>query len=207
MTMNFRLIKSALVDLLVANEAGRYRTIGHQRQNAAGSEVLNNGRTVQVFYQNGDIPKSGSSTNGPFKHDITFQVILTVSKKSIGDRATLDNPASTEVQRQAAIASFQESEALADDSFDELVDHVFQVILDARNRDLGAGFLIGSRWLSNIRKDDYLYRGEMVVLSGALTITCSTDEQVTGETPTPGNIIDVAVEVDDDPAKAGVRLE
>jgi hypothetical protein len=202
--MNFRTIKASVVSLLGAAEAGRFRTIGYQRQDIAGSEVLNNERTVQVFFSSGDFPKSGSSTNGPYKHDITFQIILTVAKKSFGDLATLNNPASTELQRQTAIASFSESESLVDDSFDELVDHVFQIINDARNRNLGAGFNIGSRWLNGITKNDYLYRGEMCVLSGAMSLTCTTDEQVTGETGTAGDIVDVTVEIDEDPGKAGV---
>ena len=204
MTMNFRTIKSSIVTLLGAAEASRFRTIGYQRQGISGSEVLNNERTVQVFFSSGDFPKSGSSTNGPYKHDITFQVILTVAKKSIGDITTLNNPASTEGQRQTAIASFAESESLVDNSFDELVDHVFQIINDARNRNLGAGFNIGSRWLNGISKNDYLYRGDMCVLSGAMNLTCTIDEQVLGEIGTAGDIFDVTVEIDQDPGKAGV---
>ena len=78
--MNFRKIKGSIIqNVLGPAEAGRFQTIGYQRQTGsvqqAGSGVTN----VQVFYSSGDFPKSTRWT-GPVSHDITYRVELTVAR-------------------------------------------------------------------------------------------------------------------------------
>jgi len=213
MTMNFRLIKASVVNLLGAAEGGRYRTIGYQKPGQGESEVKNNDRSVQVYYSSGDFSKSGGGVAGSStSHEITINFDLTVSKPALVDLSIIQNPASTPAQIQGALAALQEASDLADNSFDELADIIYQEIMDARNVDLGLARPVGSRWISGINKDDPLPRGKLVVLTGSMQLTCKIDEQVTGATPEPA--VPPAIDVDNkfyqpdsataDKAEAGV---
>jgi len=183
MTMNFRLIKASVVNLLGTAAAGRYRTIGFQKPGQGAAEVKDNNRSVQVYYSSGDFPKSAGNPSGPTTHEITINFDLTVSAPARVDLSVIQNPASTPAQIQSALAALQEAANLADDSIDELADNIYQEIMDARNIDLGLARPVASRWIGNINKDDPLPRGKLVVLTGTMQLTCKIDEQVSGETP------------------------
>lgn len=179
--MNFRTVKDAIIALLAAKAAGRYRTIGHQERSQAPSEVKNSNRSAQVYFSSGDFPKSSGSLTGPFKHNITFRIDLTVSKSAKGDLAVIDNPASSESALQTALTNIQEATALADTSLDELYDIIFNVLLDAEEVDFSLSFPIGNRWIGNMDKHEPLERGSLVVLTGIMQLTCSVVEYVTGD--------------------------
>jgi hypothetical protein len=203
--MNFRILKTAIIEILSAAEAGRYRTIDSQRQSTAASEVVNNLRTVQVYYENGQFRESSGRMIGSVMHEITFNIDLKVSSPASVDLSVLNNITSTPVQRAAALVALQESSAKADEIFDELVDIIFQVLMDARNYDLGLEKgIISNRWIPNIQKNEPLPQGELVVLTGSMPFTCRTIEYITGEDPSPADTIDTTLVVDDDEdTKAG----
>jgi hypothetical protein len=212
MTMNFRTIKAALITELGNAEAGRYRTIGFQKQGQAAIENLGNNRSVQVFYQSGQFPESAGSRDGQVMHDPVYAIQLMVTTEAKADIATINNPASTPVQVAAAIAAMQNAENLADDSIDELIDIIYQVLMDAENIDIGLSVGdVADRWVDSVQKNEPLRRGEYVVLTASMQFTCSCDEEVSGDSGTAGVAIDAEINCEDqdgnaDPGKAGVLV-
>jgi hypothetical protein len=133
-----------------------------------------------------------------------------VAKAASVDLTTLLNPVATAPQKAAALAAAQMAGLLADQSFDELVDIVFQVVMDNLNVDLllpkGT---ISDRFIPEMRKDEPLPKGKLVVLTGAIIFTCKVKEQVLGdEGVAGGKIIDSEIEIEgDDVGKAGVETQ
>lgn len=183
--MNFRTIKAALITLLGDEAAGRYQVFGYQRQGQAAEELGDESRNVQVYYAEGDFPKSKSSINGPTQHDITFNIDCLVSKQAEVDLSALNNPASTPAEKAAALLAMRPAGHLADESLDELFDIIYQVVMDARNQDLGLdpGMAIASRWVDRMSKDSPIPAGDRCVLTGIIRLTLSIDEQLGGLEP------------------------
>lgn len=208
MTMNFQIVRDALIDLLGSEASGRFRTIGYQKRAQSADEIKDLNKSVQVFYQSGDYPKSGGNISGPFKHDMSFHLNFTVSKAAKGPLSVLNNPASTALELSAALADFQDAEDLADKSLDQLYDDVFQIIMDARNIDLQMDRVLGSRWLESFQKDEPVERGELIVITGNARLTCTIDEQVLGD---QGQVaeggIDLELDIESDQKIAGVHVE
>lgn len=202
--MLFRTIKQAIVDTLSAAAAGRYVVIGEQRQVSGANELEN--KFVRVFYDSGQFTLSASSSYGrKISHDITFQVELSVGAKSLVDLTILNNENSTALQLSAALLAFKNAAALADEKIDELFDNVFQVIMDARNCDFGlTAKTVTGRWIQSYQKDKPLPEGEYVILTGAFQITCSVNEEITGETGIAGTAFDVTMQIKDDQNNAGI---
>ncbi len=205
MTMNFRLIKAALIELLGAQADGRFRVAGYQIRGQSALEIKGKNRVAQVYYAEGNFPKSGGSPSGFVKHDMTINVDLFVSMPTKANLRILENPASSPEQIQTVLGDLRIAEDLVDDAFDEFVDDVFQIIMDARNRDLGLGEVVGSRWVPTITKDNPIRYGQLVTLTGTMGLTCTKDEQVLGAVGVPFSVIDVTVDANEDPVgKAGV---
>lgn len=204
--MAFRIIKNSLINnVLGPAELGRFRTIGYQRQGKSAEEVKDSGRTVQAFYSGGEFSR-GAGVRGPKQHDITFRIELTAGAAAKADMALINSPTATPVQIALAMADFQEASALADESFDELADIVFQILMDARNIDLGLPKgIVSNRWVGRITKDDALPRGENVILTGSMVLTCRAAEVVAGATGAIGTTYDVTVDIQgDNIERAGV---
>ncbi len=213
MTMNFRLIKASIATLLGTAAAGRYRTIGFQEQGKAASEIKDSDRSVQVYYSAGDFPKSKSSRAGPIQHDMTFRVDMSVSKASLVDLATINDVGSTALQIAAALAASQEASELADDSLDELIEIIYQVLMDNENVDLGMTHFISNTWVGNAQKDDPILRGNLVVLTASMQLRCSDEETLDGDAGVAGSVgdlVDTTIDIRDendvsDGGKAGVK--
>ena len=206
--MNFRKIKNSITEkVLGPAEGGRYRTIGYQKQNTDVEDVLGKNRTVQVFFSSGDFPKNASGLQGPFKHEPSYRIELAIAEDSAVNLAALKDENATDEDREKAWKSFVEAGDAADESFDELVEIVFQVLMDARNIDLGMP--VGDapdRWVGQIRKDEPEPTGEYVMLTGSMMLTCSTSEEASGDPGVTGAaIIDTTIDLEgDDIEKAGV---
>jgi hypothetical protein len=192
--MNFRLIKDAIVTLLEAEAAGRFRVAGYQRKRISALTVEDGARLVSVYYKTGDFPKSGGAMNGPTAHEMTFQIDIDVSKRAQADLISHD--------------AFENSSELADASFDEVVDAVYQILMDARNQSFGLDLdVVADRWISTVQKDEPSEYGEFAIVTGGMVLTCKTDEQVPGEEGTEMTEgIDLILEADGDSAKAGVLV-
>jgi hypothetical protein len=207
--MNFRVIKEGLITLLGNEAAGRYVTLGYQKQGQRAEELLDDNRNIQVYYSSGELPKSKSSLNGPMQHDITFNIDCMVSKRAQVDLSAIENPAATPAEKAVALAAMRPAGRLADDSLDELFDIVYQVLMDAENLDLSLDFEIANRWIERITKDSPIPAGEYCVLTGIIQLTCSIDEQVSGIEPvvaTDGIHMDLLVN-DELQSQAGVTNE
>jgi len=208
--MNFRKIKQSITGkVLGPAEGGRYRTIGYQKQNTDVEDVLGSNRTVQVFFSSSDFPKNASSLQGPFKHEVSYRIELAVAEDAAVNLAALKDENATDADREKAWKSFVDAGDAADDSFDELAEIVFQVIMDARNIDLGMPIgTVADRWVGQIRKDEPEPTGEFVMLTGAMMLTCSTSEEAEGDPGVTGAaIIDTTVDLEgDDVEKGGVKV-
>jgi len=215
--MNFRTVKAAVVTLLGAAAAGRFTVIGYQTRGQAAAEVKDSSRTVQVFFSRGEFPKSGGGMSGPVRHNLTIRLELLAGAAAKGDLATLNDENATAVQMAAAIAAFQQASDAADESFDELADIVYQIMMDAENYDLGLDpGEVSSRWIGSIDKSEPTPRGEYVVIPGTLEMTCTVSEVLVGDTGQPADpsLGAVLAEVEThtppdtetaDPAQAGIR--
>jgi len=198
--MNFRVIKTSIINILGLAALSRFKVIGFQRQSKNADEVLDSDRFVQIFYQSGNLPKNKASLNGPVQHEITYKIELTVAKQTEGDLEVINNPGSTPLQIATALNLFAEASDLADQSWDELADIVYQILMDARNYDLGTQKgTISNRWIDGIQKDNPLPRGESVILTGSFNLTCQTVESVLGDTGTLGDDYDISLRFKDDP--------
>jgi hypothetical protein len=216
--MQFRTIKTALTNLLGAQAAGRYTVEGYQRQSHSAEEILNNLRHVSVYYVSGAFPENESALEqGPYDHEMTFRVELLLSADSKADLTALTNANATAAQYAAALAASLPASANADSIFDELVDIVWNILIDTPNRDLGlAQYTIERRWIRNVQKEHPLPRGEYMVLAGTMDYVCRAIEK-TGAvgvviTPAGAHALDASIgETADitgqtqDPALQGVK--
>lgn len=208
--MLFRQVKKSITDnILGPAEDGRYRTIGYQNQTEDAESSLDNERSVQVYWASSSFPKDASGLQGPFKHEITYNIELSAAKAAELDLEILNDVSATPAEKAGALYSFQEAADLADESYDELVDVIFQVIMDARNIDLGMPpGVVSSRWISQAKKDDAVPAGEFALLTGSMTLTCTVSEEAGGDPGVEGaaNMSTVVDIVDDDVEKTGVDV-
>lgn len=207
--MNFRILKASIVNLLGNAAGGEFRVIGYQKQAQEAFHIKDTDRSVQVFYAEGDYPKSAGSLNGPMMHDMTFNLDITVSKACKGDLATLENSSATALQLQTALTNLKIAEDGVDDSWDEIADLIYQILMDARNLDLGLEpTKVANRWVDRALKDPLMTRGELVVLTGSMKLTCRMPEEVLGEVGSPLMVFDTGIEIDGDVVgKAGIYQE
>lgn len=180
--MMFREVKEALKNLLAENSENRFRVIGFQRQSKATDEVFNNDRLVQVYYSEGTFLKSAGRMKGSKTHDLTIEIDMTASAKAIVDISILDSSTATEQQKAAALAGLKEAAESADEKIDELIDYVYQILMDARNDKIGFNSgEVSSRWIGGITKDAVIERGDLVVKTANMKYTCRVQEEIQGE--------------------------
>jgi len=186
MTMSFRTLKASIVSILGAAAAadGTFRVIGYQDQGLAAEAVADSFRTVRVYYKKGTFDRSRNSTEGPLQHDTQFAIELVSAKAAKGDLATLENPSATNAQRATALLGFQEATFEADESIDELIDKVFQVIMAADMTELGLDVGdISDRWIDEIEKTEIPSQGQFVIIGADLPLTARVVEDLTGAIP------------------------
>jgi hypothetical protein len=182
--MLFRVLKKNLTTILGRAAGGRFKVFGYQQQSISADEVSGDNRRVQVFYGAGEFSKGKASLNGPVQHEIDFRVELTVSAAAKGNLAVINNPVSTEQQIQAALASVYTAASRADESMDELIEIVYQILMDGRNIDIGMIGLpvaVSDRWVSSIAKGDTVPQGEYVILTANIGFKCQAKEEVPGD--------------------------
>lgn len=180
--MTFRTVKTAIQDLLDSQAAGRFRVIGKRVMSKSADEIKDNDRLVQVYFSDGNFPKSSGRMHGSKTHDITIEIDLSASAGATGDLSILDDPLATAIQKAGAIAAIREASETADEKIDELIDAVYNILMDARYEGLllpkGT---ISSRWIDRIQKDTLLERGEFVVKTANMKYTCRVQEYVSGD--------------------------
>ena len=214
-SMRFRQIKKSLVcNIYGPAENGRFQTIGFPRQGRAAEEVVGCKRMLTVYYDAGTFPKSGGSQRGPNNHEFSFGLGLMVAQPAMMDLNILNREGVTAAEIAAAIQGSQEASDLADDSLDEFIDIIYQITMDARNRDFGIeiakdGFLPADRWLNQIQKQQPVPRGEYVVVTASMRLTGKVPENLTGDPGVSGSkTIDTAIDIEgDDVEKTGITVK
>jgi len=210
MTMVFETVQASIVAILAAAEAGRYQTVGYQRQSVNADTVLDDLRQVQVFFSRGDFSKRAGRNTGSVGHDATYRIELTVSKAAVGELSVLDNPSATPAQLATALANYNEATYEADTSLNELAGIVYQVLMDGLNYDMGQSKgSVSSRWVPSISKDTPTTRGALVVLTGSLELNLRITEAITGDTGTESaEYYDTTIDIDgDDVESTGVIVD
>jgi hypothetical protein len=208
--MTFITVAQNITSILGSAAAGRYKVIGYQSQSDDASEYKNNNRLVRVYYSEGTYPRNSGGISGPVMHDATFDIELSVTMSAEGDLATLNDPLSTPLQLQTALAGVKTAEQSANESWDELYNIVFGVIMDARNVDLGMSVGdIADRWIAQSKKDEPLRVGGLVMITGIAQLEVRIDEPILGETGTAsGKIYDTTIDVEnDDNERTGVSID
>jgi hypothetical protein len=208
--MNFQSVQTALVTILGAAEASRYRTVGYKDEPIGQSEILNTNKLVSVHYKEGSFPDHVSGRQGPVTHKCTFNIELKLSQKAVVDIATLENVGATEGQRATALAGLQDAKDLANTNLDAFISIILGVLMDSRNAYLGLSkSIFGNRWISKIKKEDPMYFGDSVICSAILIYECDIEETFVGDTGDAGDIIDLTVKVNDEPTdgQTGVKKE
>ena len=119
--MEFRTVKTALQDILSDESAGRFRVVGRQVMSKSADEIRDNNKLVQVYYADGQFPKSGRMS-GPKTHDVTIEIDLSCSASAEGDLSVLDNENATHQQKALALLQIREASDIADEMIDDLIE-------------------------------------------------------------------------------------
>lgn len=208
MTMEFINVKNAVKQILVDAAANRYQVIGFQRQEKAATEFTGVKRLVEVYFKNENFNKASSSLGGPISGKVDIAIELTVSAPAKADLNVLLNEGSTAAELEAALLAMKEASNVADDSFDLLAEIIYQILMDAKNLDLQMP--IGQatdRWVASINKNDPNPRGELVVLTGFVSFSCTVSEDVPGDASVPIDTNDIVTEINNDTVqKTGVTI-
>lgn len=207
--MNFRTVLDSLINnVLGPAEKGRFRVIGFQDQKRAAEEVFDCLRTVQVFYDSGNFPKSGGRRTGPTQHDIIIAIDLTVSQAVQADIKTINN--GTTAEKILALEDMQNAAELAEKSINELIDIIYNILMDGRNVDLQLpNGVVANRWIERIEKKSISEQGEYIVLGASMDLSCRVEETPCGdegtiiESPVFDNTVDIE---NDDVEKTGVTV-
>lgn len=198
--MQFRVVTAAIQTILAdaadIGDGPRYQVVGFQKQGSGEEERKL--PTVTVFYREGEFPVGQGSISGPNQHNADYSVQLMVLSASTGDLDALD-AGGTPAEMATALSSFDDAAQGADNIFDQLVDDIYQVLMDAQNETFGLAIgAVSSRWVGNIRKDQPIRDGQLVILSGSMRLTCRVEEVVLGLTGTAGTEFDTVVDIDGD---------
>lgn len=206
--MKFLAVKQAIVNTLGASAAGQFTVVGWRGHGRAAEQVRN--RIVECRYTDGQFPKSAGRRSGDVQHSMTFTVGLYVSAAAKGNLAVINQQGASASQVAAAIAAFTEAAAIADSDMDALTSSVFEILMNACNREFGLPEgTVSNTWVESIQKNDPLEQGNLVVLTGNITVSCQVAEDVPGETPVVADGgISVVLDIDgDDVERTGVEIK
>ena len=188
--MLFQTVKTAIVNTLQAQAAGRFNIIGYEPQSHDAQAMSELNRHVTVYYKSGSFPREGTSYT-EYRHDMTFEISFLVAG---GGGITLPPAGSGAGAFMSALAQSMVSADHADKLWDDLLSTVWNILADPRNADLGLPpGTIGSMFLDSPNKDAPQDRGEYTVISGSLQLTCTGMEVATGETGIEGLSIDATI--------------
>ena len=208
--MIFRSAKTGIEEILSENAADRFRVVGYQHQTKHADELDKRNRTVQVYYSSGEFSKSSGRVNGPTQHDMMFRLDLTVSAQAQGDVKTLKRENAMPAERSMVLDAMIQGCQVADESVDELIELIYQILMDPRNYHMGQEKgTVSNRWIDQVQKDQPEPDGERVILTASMFLKLTSAEQITGATATTtGNVQDITVDIDgDDVEKTGVKVD
>ncbi len=200
--MAFRTIKNAIVnDVLGPVENGRYQTVGYQKRGKSADEIKENLRSVEIYYASGSFDQR---INGPTQHKMLFNLDLSVSSASKADLNVINNPASMPDQIKAALDEMLLAASQADELLDELIDIIYQIIMDGNNLELqldenGSGLIIADRFIKTVNKSQPSPRGGLVVITAKMILNCTVTEEVPGDIGPAAETIETVTQFADIP--------
>ncbi len=217
--MQFEIVEQSILDnVLGPAEAGRFITIGGQRQRES-AEAINDKRKVMVIYNEGDFPEASGAQYGPVRHDMTFEVILIEATPAKADLSVLNDEGAESTDKATALRQMAEPSIEANRNMNEFIRMIWQILMDARNEQMGMVppddrpnlKLVSNRWIRNISKGDPAPEGEFVMLTASMRLTLTAKEDITGDdlpaTPPSGAVYDGDIELEgDDVAAQGVEI-
>jgi hypothetical protein len=201
--MEADLLKDSLDTLLETAAAGRFVVLG-LRNRSSDAEKVKKYPQVTTYYDQGDFPRSGSSINGPYKHDVTIKIDIVTACAATVDLSVLEAEGSTAAQLAAALAASIPATEKADVAFDALKSTLWDIIMRPENECLGLDY-DPNRWLTHIEKNPPAKMGALALVSGTITMTASVQEVPAGETPVTGKMADCIVTLTAD--KTGTVLD
>ena len=207
--MNFRIIKKALEEnILKKNESLGYKTFGHQAQGIS-SEPAENKKMVFVYAASGDFD---GRTKGSVSHKIIFNIELTVNSRAMIDLSALESE--NQAIRAAALENLETAGKRNDDVLDELIDIVWNLVSDGRNDYLGVdetkypNLVVANRYVDSWQKDEPVQRGDIVINTAIMKVSCKVTEQPDGLVGVPSDSIQDSIYVNESPVEnTGIIIE
>lgn len=189
--MNFRTLKTNIISILetaslALPSAQQFEVIGGQRQKS-GSKDINFKKKVAVYYLSTDFSVNSGSVNGEVQTDPIFRILPIVSSKATA--ADITDP-----------LSLIESNIVADDEIDLLIEDIYQIIMDARNMDLGMPIgQVSNRYIKNVEKSPINNDGNNSVIMANMDLSLKTPEQVPGDEGVVGTSVDSNIDIVGEP--------
>lgn len=204
--MTYKTVKTALLNLLATNAAGRFQVIGAPRQTTDANDAASL-RMVTAYYESGDFDKGRAGMFGNVQHDATFRIDLMVAGRASIDVATMQAQGATQAEYAAALADMTEANDHADALMDDLIDVIWHIITDPANDTLGLpDGTIANRWIQQAKKGQPDHGGALVTMGATMALTCRMVETpTTAENPVPGTGIDNIIPLTAD--KSGATLD
>jgi len=182
--MNFIAAKAAVVKLLEDNANGQFRVVSYEPLPAQAKDFTGTDRTVRVFYSGGRFDNDSLST--PTMHNIEMTLEMVATASSHTDLGVIDDPASSDSQRAAALVGTQPAALLVDESWDEFASLLWNILMTPENRWLGMSkYIIGNRRIEEIKKDRLVPVGKMCILTGFISLSFNIKEVSTGVRAVP----------------------
>jgi hypothetical protein len=190
MTLVAKVALDATVALLVSQAAGRFQTIGYQRQKKAAETNIDL-PLVQCWINSARIDWSRSSRNGPKEHEISIKVQFTIAQPASGDVAVLTNPGSSDPDRAAALSNLISADQETSEALYNAWSAVFEILDDARNLYLGlADHSISDKAYSDFQQDEPPSRGGLVINTATSVLSFRVKEAQLGDIGTAIATID-----------------
>jgi hypothetical protein len=202
--MRFQTVRDSLIQLLGDLSFGNFRVLGYPEHRQDSRALSGLDRVVQVFYSGGEFPLSEGSSFGYSCHHVEFALNLMVSGYAECDLSVIENSNSTPSEIRDAIADSMITGQKVDESLDDLINLVYQIIMGADHSDLGDNDPVGSRWVNKIKKDPPVSHGDMVVATAVMTLTCKLEESLTGLDVTECESISMELDTGDE-AQTGIE--
>ncbi|NIA28335.1 MAG: hypothetical protein GWP06_00305 [Actinobacteria bacterium] len=199
------------VALMAAQAAGRFGVEGHQTQKQSAQSLIDNA-LVRCWIDSADVDFSRSARNGPKEHELRVGVRFQVAQPAKADIETLEDEASTDLQRATALSNLTTPTLETTTALYAAWSAVFEILDDARNLTLGLPKgSISDKAYSQFKQDEFPTRGGPGILTATSFLEFRVKEAQLGDLGNePANItmdntlIGAGVdEVTDDVSKAG----
>lgn len=207
--MNFTTVRDALKTIITTDAGSDFRVLGYKNEPEASSNVLDTNASVSVYFSEAKVSPSKSAHICEFAWDCIYNIELMIATSAKADLTTLNDSGSTDGERATALSNVENTRLLADEALDSLIEKVFSIIMDGDNLDLGLSVGVArSRFINEVIKLDPLYGNysDLIICKAKMNLYLELTETVSGDEGTEGEIIDLTLNIDDEPTdgQAGI---